>query len=203
MAQLLGTNIIAPIMPGDTLDIFPTHMAEYGSGGFLTVGTIAARNNIPAERREELMLVAVIEDGKVYQLVGGLENDNWVEYSLSVSSSSALPEYEAGENLSGHRVVMSDAYGVIWYASNASVDDANCILGITTGAISVGTTGPVKSHGDMTEPTWAWVAKKPLYLGESGFMVQTPPVSAFIIKVGYAVSATRIFIDIDSPIERV
>jgi len=146
--------------------------------------------------------VAVVADGKVYQLVGGVENDNWVEYSLSSTTTSELPQFEAGENISGHRVVMTGASGKIWYASNASLDDANAILGITTGAIALGDTGPVKSSGDMTEPTWAWTPKKTLFLLTNGFMTQTPPTSGFLVKIGYAVAATRIFIDIDFISER-
>lgn len=50
------------------------------TGGWRTVDSIIDRDAIPPQFREELMIVAVREDGKAYQLVGGIENINWVVY---------------------------------------------------------------------------------------------------------------------------
>lgn len=50
------------------------------TGGWKTVDTMADRDALPSPIREELMIVAVKENGKAYQLVGGVENTNWVVY---------------------------------------------------------------------------------------------------------------------------
>ena len=57
-----GTNVASPIVPFTSDDNFPTHLAEFGKGGFRTVETIEERNAIPPERKEAGMLVYVIND---------------------------------------------------------------------------------------------------------------------------------------------
>jgi len=52
---------------------------EYSIGGFRTVLTIAQRDDIPNEMRREGMLVYVTADQKIYLLMAGNTNSNWVE----------------------------------------------------------------------------------------------------------------------------
>lgn len=92
MANILGTNIAAPIVPFSTLDIYASHEALYGKGGWRTVSDTTERDAIPELRRENLMIVAVATDGTsgdiIYQLVlGTVDNDltnnsNWVEFEV-------------------------------------------------------------------------------------------------------------------------
>jgi len=69
MANLAGTNVAATLLPFTDQDPFATHQAKYGKGGHRTVDTLIERNNITADRREILMSVAVIENGKEYKLI--------------------------------------------------------------------------------------------------------------------------------------
>lgn len=74
MSDLKGTNLAAPVVPYTSEDTYPTHFALYGQGGMRTVKTMAERDSISPERREEGMLVYVIEDPSevhTYQLVNG------------------------------------------------------------------------------------------------------------------------------------
>jgi hypothetical protein len=48
-------------------------------GGWRVVADLTARDAIPSSKRKVGMWVAVISDGKVYELVGGIGNPNWVE----------------------------------------------------------------------------------------------------------------------------
>ena len=83
MTQIRGTNLSAPVVPFTDHDEFPTHYALYGRGGYRTVQTINERDLISEERREEGMLVWVIEDpsGKhLYQYL----NLEWVIPSFDV-----------------------------------------------------------------------------------------------------------------------
>ena len=73
-----GTNVAAPIVPFTTADIYATHYAKYGKGGYRCVSNMSERNAIPAARREEGMLVWVISESKMYQL----RNGYWVEFSF-------------------------------------------------------------------------------------------------------------------------
>ena len=74
MANIKGTNIGAPIVPFTDQDIYATHEARYGKGGYRTCETIDEMNRIPAARLEEGMMVYVINDPSglhTYQYIGG------------------------------------------------------------------------------------------------------------------------------------
>lgn len=77
MSTLVGVNVFDHIVPFTNSDNYPTHLAIYGKGGWRTVNSIAERDAIPIERREEGMVVHVIGQGD-YKLVGGINNSNWV-----------------------------------------------------------------------------------------------------------------------------
>lgn len=74
--KLKGTNISAPMVPFTEQDTFPTHMAKYGKGGYHCVQTIAERDNIPEERRENGMLVYVANDPTDYHFYQ-LQGNKW------------------------------------------------------------------------------------------------------------------------------
>ena len=62
-----GINLGAPILPATEEDIFPTHDASYGKGGYMAVANIAARDAIPYARRAVGMVVRTVDT-----------NINWV-----------------------------------------------------------------------------------------------------------------------------
>lgn len=79
-ASIPGTlRVGAPIAPFDTADTYPTHMAAYGKGGLRTVADIAARDAIPAARREAWMQVRVASDRSIWELLPDLTT--WRECS--------------------------------------------------------------------------------------------------------------------------
>jgi hypothetical protein len=83
MAQILGTNVAAPVVPFSTTDVHPSHEAAYGKGGYRSVANITERNAIPTARREAGMLVYVQAEGVIYQLAADLTN--WVALTLAGS----------------------------------------------------------------------------------------------------------------------
>lgn len=87
-------KISAPISPYNSNDVHPTHLAEFGKGGYRTVSSINARNAIPLERREMGMAVFVNDaDQKLYILKGGLEDTNWVDFSQVAQGEGASTIY--------------------------------------------------------------------------------------------------------------
>ena len=61
-------------------------------GGFYQVDTIEERNLIPSIRRKEGMLCAVKND-KMYQLIGGIDNNNWAIFNTGSSGSGFSGDY--------------------------------------------------------------------------------------------------------------
>lgn len=86
MSSIKGTNVVAPVVPFDTADVYATHQAKYGRGGYRSVADATERDAITAERREAGMLVFTISDGKTWKLSSDLSS--WTEYSAGGSSSS-------------------------------------------------------------------------------------------------------------------
>lgn len=91
MSDLKGTVVTACVVPGATEDTYATHHEQYGAGGYRTVESISARNNIPRQRRVVGMLVNVLNDN-VYKLktLGDTDtttDENWEVFSSGGSSS--------------------------------------------------------------------------------------------------------------------
>lgn len=57
-----------PIAPTEPTDANPTHIAEYGRGGLMSVADLTARGNIVADRKTVGMLVYVQSEAKYYTL---------------------------------------------------------------------------------------------------------------------------------------
>ncbi len=90
-----GTNVFGPVVPFNTDDIYASHKATYGQGGWRTAKNLTERNAILSDRREDLMIVAV-EDNSFTNSTSGaafylldihhnaststslMDNNNWV-----------------------------------------------------------------------------------------------------------------------------
>jgi hypothetical protein len=74
-----GINLGAPILPATTEDIFPTHDANYGKGGYRAVANIDERQLIPYARREVGMIVRTTDT-----------NINWILKVNTVDPAQAV-----------------------------------------------------------------------------------------------------------------
>lgn len=83
-----GVTVSGYVAPSDTADIYATHKAQFGYGGYRSAIDLTARDAITDLRREEGMVVYVISEKKEYRLVGGIANTNWVEVVSSGTSTS-------------------------------------------------------------------------------------------------------------------
>ena len=95
MAEIKGTNIASPVVPFTDQDIYATHYAKYGHGGYRTVKDMAELNSIPAPRIEEGMLVYVIEDPSgvhTYQFLGGKWVRNRIGNGIPIYTQELIEE---------------------------------------------------------------------------------------------------------------
>lgn len=88
MAEILGTQLVAGIVPFTTEDIYPTHYAKYGNGGWQSVNTIEERDAIAQQRIEEGMSVYVLSENKHYIM----KNGTFVEYTINTENVDGLQE---------------------------------------------------------------------------------------------------------------
>ena len=125
---------------------------------------------------------------------------NPVPGSTTIISSELIALY-AVSDLGGHRVVVSIGSEQCAYADYNDESHAGKVVGLTIAAASVDTLARINTSGIVDEQSWSWEAGGDIWLVAEGLMTQTPPMEgAFIQRVGYALSPTRIRITLDDPI---
>lgn len=107
--------------------------------------------------------------------------------------------YTAAVTLSGNRMVVLED-GKIQYADCSVLSHGCRVIGMTTGAIMAGVAGDVRRTGIIEEPTWDWAVNSLVWLGLTGLISTSPPGSGFSLIIGFAVSSTKLMIDIREPI---
>ena len=125
--------VTAPVAPTDPIDVYPSHIAEFGKGGYQSAIDIAERNDITQERRTSGMMVFVESNGLIYTLGPGLTNSEWTVFSppayqniLMVQNITELRAVSSNANnklafLLGN-VTANDGGGGIHYWDNAATD---------------------------------------------------------------------------------
>lgn len=113
-------------------------------------------------------------------------------------TESVIVTASAYQNISGHQVVTRRSDGSFDYASNDDISNIGQPLLITTEAAVSDTPLSAVAYGLIQEPTWSWTPG-PLYLGQGGSIVQTPPTAIggalFLAQIGSATGATRVFVE--------
>ena len=94
-------------------------------------------------------------------------------------------------------------YTVITYKGNLA-DSSNTahrtvIAGITKEAINNTFSGSVVTEGEIENSSWTWTKGDNLFLNGTALST-TPPSTGFVIKIGEAMSATKIFVRITESI---
>lgn len=108
----------------------------------------------------------------------------------------------AGASLSALRAVTTNSSGEAVYASTDTLGNAQ-VVGITMGAASSGAQVGVKTFGPISDASWNWT-KGPVFLGTNGALTQTAPSGgAIIVQVGRALTATQLFVDVETTITTV
>lgn len=91
MSELLnGVHVVSPIVPMTTEDVYPTHIANYGKGGYHIVDTIEKLNAIPRERLVQGTAAYVNQDNLIYTLRSSDEsiaNGDKLEWEVTGSNS--------------------------------------------------------------------------------------------------------------------
>lgn len=103
--------------------------------------------------------------------------------------------------LNGHSVVAADAGGALVPADCTLAAHLGAVLGVVAIAYVPGDDAAVQTAFVLEHAGWSWAAG-PVYVGVAGALVQTlPPSALFCQVVGFALSATRVLIDLQPPIQ--
>jgi hypothetical protein len=105
----------------------------------------------------------------------------------------------AGETLSALRAVY-ELDGVVRYLDYRDADHVALLIGVTITAALASEPVNIQSAGPLTDASWQW-APGPVWVGIDGRLTQTPPDDGFDLLIGSAVSATRIALNLQRPID--
>jgi len=95
-----------------------------------------------------------------------------------------------------YKVVALDSTANTVLASALDLTQIDKILGVLDNS------GETVTFGSITNSSWTWTPEQSLYLGGNGDVVTTSTINGavFSLKLGYAISATKAFIKIGTPI---
>ena len=95
-----------------------------------------------------------------------------------------------------YKVVALNSTANTVLASALDITQVDKILGV------LDSSGETVTFGSITNVSWTWTPEQYLYLGSNGNIVTTSTINgaAFSLKLGYAISATKAFIKIGTPI---
>lgn len=102
--------------------------------------------------------------------------------------------------ISGHSAVAIDSSGLLVPADVSLAAHRGAILGVVANAYSPGDDAVVQTGYLLEHSGWSW-ALGPVLVGSAGALTQAPAASALFVQViGYAVSPTRMVVDVQPPI---
>jgi len=112
------------------------------------------------------------------------------------AASESLNVVFTNNNASTYKMVALNVNGETILASALQLTQIDRILGVLNNS------GQTVTFGSVTNPSWTWTPEQSLYLGDNGNIVTTSTIdgAAFSLKIGYAISATKAFIKIGTPV---
>lgn len=170
----------------------------------------------PVVQREVVVLPSertVVVDSPVNQIVE-IDKDTFiVESSPEINvvtvgeqgppgSPNSFITKTASTAIGGNRVVVLNASEQAIYADNTDVTHVDKVLGISTSAADAGASLQVQTYGEMVESSFAFTPGAQVFVSTNGLMTETPPASGFKRGIGFAIAATKLFIDSREPVIR-
>lgn len=113
------------------------------------------------------------------------------------AGGSVVPS-TAGEVTSALRVLY-ELNGQAFPLDYRDTEHIQLLLGISLNAAPAGAQINVQRFGPIEDAAWSWTPGR-LWLGPGGTLTQTPPADGYDVLMGTAVSASRIFLNPQDPI---
>jgi hypothetical protein len=151
---------------------------------------------------DEVISVVILPDDTISVTISNDDTIDVVMYDGAPNANSVSHEVvTAGAILSANKAVVSGSNGRFIYADKDILSHMSCLFGVTTQSIDNLATGIVQTYGILSNNTWSWSLGNSIYLGSNGELTQVIPTTGFLLCVGFAVTATKMFIDLGDPIE--
>jgi len=103
--------------------------------------------------------------------------------------------------IGGQRVIVSDVSGQAIHGDNTNLAHLGKVLGISRAAASAGASVDYVSSGEFEDGSLTFTPEDIIYLGANGLMTQAVPTSGFFQIIGHAITATKLLVNIQLPIQ--
>jgi hypothetical protein len=112
------------------------------------------------------------------------------------SPTESLNIVFSNHNATTYKVVAINADAETILASTLDLTQANKVVGI------LDANNETVTLGTLTNPSWTWTPDQTLYLGSNGEIVTSSTIDGaqFSLKIGYALSSTKVFVKIGTPV---
>jgi hypothetical protein len=118
----------------------------------------------------------------------------WSEYQHERDSQENI-ELVAGENITQYQVVATNATAKAIVANSGTVGHSHLVFGVALATKTTGQNVEIRTRGRVTNGGWSWDTTKNIFVGSSGALTQTKPVTGFSLVVATALTPTEIFIE--------
>lgn len=108
-------------------------------------------------------------------------------------AGGSIIQKEAGENLSGHRVVRI-FNNLVYYCDATNIDHVGNAVGVNINAATVGSIVNIQMLGNLIEVGWNW-NEGAVFVGINGQLTQDLTGMLFVQQIGVAVSSTELNIN--------
>lgn len=103
--------------------------------------------------------------------------------------------FTAGEALGAHKVVaIGDAAGRVCLADHTDGATIHSVVGMSTRSAIEDGDVDVMTYGQVSDAGFALDATKGIWLGTEGVIVQDPPMTGYLLPLGYVIDSHTIFI---------
>lgn len=118
-----------------------------------------------------------------------------------LEAESVEGSFVAASPVGATRIVVTDSAGKIEHADSSDVADFDNVLGLTLTAAGTGVSAIVLILGPHEDLSFTFTPKQALFFTSAGVLTQTAPSGGFSKKVGWAITATKIFISLKTGIK--
>lgn len=161
------------------------------------VVTVEETHAIALEGRDEILT----EQVEVTVVMSAAEQGPSGPPGIPGPAGGQVLQLRAGMDLSALVAVYEDESGTVWPADPDVEAHVLALLGVTVSAAQAGQPVHVQRMGHMDDSAWSWQPKGRIFLDHEGRLTQQVPQAGYDVLIGVALSATRLLLNIQDPIE--
>lgn len=125
---------------------------------------------------------------------------NYAQKTRQIRPDIGVSTGKAATTVSGHKAVVLTSAGILHADPTLSAHN-NAVVGISLNAAVSGDPVKYRSFGEIEHSGWTFSPGSDIFIGAAGALTQTVPTgTAFSQRIAYAITATKLRVDIQEPI---